>query len=298
MQVEHEKLQTPITHRLYPRFTYHRTPSGLMPMPTLPERLVLPEAGIDEVFDVRLATDDTTENDAFRVRWEVYCRELGYEPADRFPDGCERDGADMRSVQVVAYHRATAQPVGCYRLLMADANAPLAPFHVEEVCPRLSAGAIPRDAEARLGCAELSRFCIIAPFRRFDAASEAPPWGLAAERWASETRHRRGLAGLMWLTAAYVAVALRLDYLLTLMEPRLQLLGKAMGFDFQAIGDPVDFRGLRKPYRIDRRALRTLLAVAQTRMLLQPILPGIEAGIGRHPMLASYLASRTVRISR
>ncbi|MDP2060502.1 MAG: hypothetical protein Q8J97_12240, partial [Flavobacteriaceae bacterium] len=148
------------------------------------------------------------------------------------------------------------------------------------------------------GCAELSRFCIVAPFRRFDAACEAPPWGIPADQWAAETRHRRSLAGLMWLTAAHIALALRLDYLLTLMEPRLQVLGRAMGLNFVSIGDPVEFCGQRAPYRIDRRSLRTLLLVPQTAALLMPITPGLETGIRTHPLLASYLSSRTARFNR
>lgn len=290
--------RTPISDRLRPRFTYLRRPTALMPMPTLPERIILPEIGIGEVFDIRVAIDDVTENAAFSVRWEVYCRELGFEPMERFPDHCEHDAADLRSVQVVAYHRSSGRPVGCYRLLMADPVVPAAPFHVEEVCQRLTAGAIPATGLGRLGYAELSRFCIIAPFRRFDAATEAPPFGIAPERWLAEARHRRGLSGLLWLTAARIALELRLDYLLTLMEPRLQQLGKAMGFNFTAIGDPVEFRGERVPYRIDRRALRSLLQVPQTAALLTTILPHLDGDLTLHPLLTPYLSSRTARISR
>lgn len=290
--------RTPISDRLRPRFTYLRKPTALMPIPTLPERILLPEAGIDDIFEIRVAIDDATENAAFGVRWEVYCRELGFEPMDHFPDHCEHDDADLRSVQVVAYHRASGQPAGCYRLLMADPLTPATRFHVEEVCQRLTAGAIPATGDGRLGYAELSRFCIIAPFRRFDAATDTPPWGMSSERWMAEARHRRGLSGLLWLTAAHIALELRLDYLLTLMEPRLQQLGKAMGFNFTAIGEPVDFRGERVPYRIDRRALRSLLQVPQTAALLAAILPRIDQGLTAHPLLTSYLSSRTARIHR
>lgn len=289
---------TPLGSRAVPRFTYQRTPSALMPMPTLPERIVLPQPGIRDVFDIEIACDDQAEAAAFSVRWQVYCDELGFEPADRFPEQQEHDRADLRSVQVIARHRASGRAVGCFRLLMADPVAPTAPFHVEEVCTSIAYGAIPDQPEARLGCAELSRFCIVAPFRRFDAATEAPPWGIDPAVWAAEAVHRRGLAGLMWLAAAHISVSLRLDYLLTLMEPRLQLLGRSMGFNFSPIGAPVEFRGQRVPYRIDRRALRSLLTVPQTAALMAPITGGLDAGIRRHPMLASYLSARTSKFSR
>lgn len=289
---------TPIRCRQVPSFRYQRTPSALMPMPCLPERIVLPEPGIHELFTLRVACDDATEADAFAVRWQVYCNELGYEPADRFPDRCERDAADLRSVQVVAYHRPGGRPVACFRLVMADPAHPRARFHVEQVCPTLAPRAIPDDGEARRGCAELSRFCIIAPFRRFEAGAEAPPWGIDPLRWAAEARLRRGLAGLMWLAAAHIAAELRLDYLLTLMEPRLEVLGRAMGLAFLAIGSPVDFRGLRAPYRIDRRSLRSLLGQQQAAGLLLPLVPALDEGMRRHPLLQPYLAARTNRIDR
>ena len=54
------------------------------------------EAGVP--VGLRIACDDATESDAFAVRWQVYCHELGFEPAERFPDRRERDAADLRSV--------------------------------------------------------------------------------------------------------------------------------------------------------------------------------------------------------
>lgn len=289
---------TPLASRQVPPFTYQRTPTSLLPMPTIPERIILPSAEIHQVFALVLASDDAREAQAFGVRWQVYCQELGFEPAGRFPDRREHDAVDERSVQVVALHRASGLPVGCFRLVMADPQRPQAPWHVEEVARALTPGAIPAHAAGRLGCAELSRFCIIAPFRRFDAGSELPPAGIGAAQWAAETTHRRGLAGLMWLAAAHIAVTLRLDWLLTLMEPRLQVLGRTLGLDFQAIGAPVDFRGERRPYRLDRRSLRLLLDLPQTSALVAPLAAQLGAGIAAHPMLRNYLAVRTERIGR
>lgn len=287
-----------ISQRLSPRFAYKRTPTALLPMPTLPERLSLPELPILDLFDIRIATDDETEAHAFAVRWEVYCRELGFEPAERFANHRESDPDDLRSVQVVAFHRPTGNPVGCFRLLLADPGDIRRPFHVEQVCSSQRLGAIPTMGQARLGHAELSRFCITAPFRHFDATAEAPPWGIPREAWDAEIPLHRGLAGMLWLVAARIAVRIRLDYLLTLMEPRLQTLGRAMGLNFQSIGDPVEFRGIRVPYRIDRRSLGALLSLPQTARLLQPLDEAIAHGIEAHPLLASYLACHTARITR
>ncbi len=269
-----------------------------MPTPSLPERIILPIPDIHRLFALRIACDDDTEAQAFSVRWQVYCQELGYEPAERFPNQRESDTADLRSVQVIASYRPTGLPVACFRLLLADPTHPRALFHVEQVCNNLSARAIPADGEARRGCAELSRFCIISAFRRFDAETEMPPWGIAPAQWTAESKLRSGLAGLMWLTAAHIAVELRLDYLLTLMEPRLELLGRTMGLAFQAIGPPVNFRGQRIPYRIDRRSLRGLLGMPQVIRLMHPLVYTLDEGMRKHPLLKPYLDARTRSIER
>lgn len=289
---------SPLANRIIPRFRYQRMPTMLMPEPEIPERVVPPQSGIHEVFDVRVGIDREIECDAFRLRWQVYCRELGYEPEERFPDGRERDALDARSVQVVVYHRRSGRPAACFRLVMADPTDPREPFHLEEVCHGLATDAVPAAVESRPGCAELSRFCILGAFRRYDGLTEAPPWGIDAGTWAAESVHRRGLAGLMWLAAADLVVALRLDYLFALMEPRLQLLGRVLGFQFRALGPAVEFRGQRVPYRIDRRSLRSLLLVPQTRALMEPLAARLEADAWSHPLLIPYLRARTARTLR
>lgn len=290
---------TPISNRLVPVFRYQRMPSAVMSVPELHGPLLSLPAAIHELFELRIATDDRTETDAFSVRWQVYCREYGYEPSEHFPDRCECDAADLRSVNVVAYYRATGTPVGCYRLLLADPAHLNSAFHVEEVCVQRQPGSLPEQGTARLGCAELSRFCIIPSFRRCAAAADrTPPAGIDPRRWEAEAPHRLNLAALLWLSAAHLTVHLRLDYLFVLMEPRLHQLCRSAGFTFQPIGPAVDFRGKRVPYRTDRRALRELLRAPQTASLLAPVIGQWEKQAVAHPMLKSYLQARSERFAR
>ncbi len=290
---------TPLANRLVPAFHYQRMPSLVMPDPIVPDGVLPPQHGIDEIFELRVATDDSTERDAFSVRWQVYCDELGYEPAGRFPDHLEYDAADMRSVSVVAYYRATGMPIGCFRLMLADPQCLAAPFHLEEVCTHLETGMLPRDGSDRLGYTEISRFCIVAPFRRFTRSQDCrPPAAIDAVRWREESQHRQNLASFLWLSAAHLAVHARLDYILALMEPRLQQLARSVGFVFHPIGPGVEFRGLRQPYRIDRRALRALLQDPRTASLLAPLAPAWEAQAVSHPLLVNYLSKRPVPISQ
>jgi hypothetical protein len=100
------------------------------------------------------------------------------------------------------------------------------------------------------------------------------------------------LVGFMWLAAAHLVVHIGLDYLLALMEPRLHVLCGSMGFAFQPIGPGVEFRGLRVPYRIDRRAIRALLHLPELAMLLGPASHSWEKQAATHPLLAGYLQAQ------
>ena len=290
---------TPVGNRLVPQCSYQRMPSLVMPDPEFPDKVMPLQPGIHDLFELRVAIDDRTEADAFSVRYQVYCQEYGYEPIERFPDRCECDNADLRSVSVVAYYRATGMPVGCYRLLFADPGHVDDPFHLEEVCFQRQPGSIPERGTSRMGCAEISRFCILAPVRRFTRTADCqPPAGIDSARWQAEAPRRLNLAGLMWLSAAHLAVHLRLDYILALMEPRLQIACRNLGFTFPPIGPAVDFRGQRVPYRIDRRALRALLKVPQTAELLAPVSQRWEEQARAHPLLMNYLEAPTERLGR
>ena len=276
-------------------FRYQRLPTLEMPVPNIPENTEIPKPGVHEVFELRVATTRSISADAYAIRWQVYCQEFGYEPAHLFPDQQETDAADHRSVQVVAYYRPTGRPVGCFRLLLTDPLHLDTPFHLEEVCPELIPRSIPRTGERRLGYAEISRYCILAPFRRF---TRRPPSGVDEGQWLAEEPMRRGLATLMWFAAAHLAVHIRLDYILALMEPRLCQLARSWGFCFLPIGAGVDFHGLGLPYRIDRRSIQALLSVPDTAALLAPFLSTWNEQAQQHPLLYNYLEQQTRRLRR
>jgi hypothetical protein len=45
-------------------------------------------------FTPEVALSPSQFEDVFRLRYQVYCLEKGFEDAARFPDGCERDRYD------------------------------------------------------------------------------------------------------------------------------------------------------------------------------------------------------------
>ena len=57
----------------------------------------------------RLLPANTPEllREVYRMRYEVYCLEMGFERPEQFPDGLERDDYDRRARHCLLQHRAT-----------------------------------------------------------------------------------------------------------------------------------------------------------------------------------------------
>ena len=97
--------------------------------------------------------------EAFKVRYQVYCLDRAFEKADHFSSGMERDHFDDLSLHCLLRHRASARPIGTVRLVVPPktptwfANLPLAEYAPQESMEailRLPAGST----------AEVSRFAV------------------------------------------------------------------------------------------------------------------------------------------
>src|SRR5262245_24845669 len=67
-------------------------------------------------------------DDVFRLRFEVYCVERGFERVDEHPEGRERDQDDSRSLHFLVLDRATGAATGTVRLILPRADAELPVF--------------------------------------------------------------------------------------------------------------------------------------------------------------------------
>jgi N-acyl amino acid synthase of PEP-CTERM/exosortase system len=266
---------------------YRPIPSGLFPPSPLPELVVLPGPDILDTFALEVASGAEAEQEAYRLRYEVYCQELGWEPGDRHPSGCERDADDDRSLQVLFRHRASGMAVATFRMVLADQRDPLAPFPFELHCPELLPGMVGQDPARRLGYVEPSRFCVVAQVRRSGPAGPVP-WGLDPEGWQREWSHRRGLGRLMILVVAQAMVIIGLDWVYILSEAGLRSILRSSGFPFMRIGPDIEWKGRRSPARIGRPALRTGLRASPARSLAESLAARLRPALARHPLLGVY----------
>lgn len=194
----------------------------------------------DERLEVYLADTRESRQLHFRLRYQIYCEERGYEPRHQFPNGQERDPADDQSVHFLVRARHTGAWLATLRLVLPGP----APFPIRGNCAlRPSAGtSIPWKR-----CGEISRLGVV---RTRPAGGGTFPLGDAGPtpiptRWVPEITF-----GLFRATYSY-CVEHRLDHCLWMSTPSLVRLLNRYHLPMRPIGEPCEFRGKRQPFIID-----------------------------------------------
>ena len=85
----------------------------------------------EEYFQIVLADTPALRDTVFRLRYQIYCMETGFERPEDFPDGLEKDAFDGRAVHSLLQHKASGDYAGTVRLVLADPRDKLKPFPVE-----------------------------------------------------------------------------------------------------------------------------------------------------------------------
>lgn len=207
--------------------------------------------GFRKHFQLTPCFHDEQRTAVYRIRHEVYCRELGWEALRE--DGCESDGYDRHSLHCLM-HTAdeTRRPVGCTRLVLARPDAPATPLPFEAFCAdSLDRSVIDPAALPRNKIAEVSRLAVMPAWRRRrNEASQ--PVAMNDEDFGNRKQPRFPFIPVgLYMGAVSLAHRHGIDYIFTLTEPRLaQHFGK-LGVRVQQIGEPVEHRGLRIPSMLD-----------------------------------------------
>jgi N-acyl amino acid synthase of PEP-CTERM/exosortase system len=202
----------------------------------------------DDHFEVFLGDTPRGRQVNYRVRYEVYCRETGFEDARVFPDGEERDHYDRHSVHFLVRHRASEAWVAAMRLVVPEGDG--LPF--EHACG-IPATALPvpsRDA------AEVSRLCMVERFRRrglerflpYEAVDRATDGSVVVPY-----ERRTGpelLVGLLRAAYGYNRT-LGFRHWYFLVAPALARIIRRTGVGLQPVAPACEHRGLRTPYVSD-----------------------------------------------
>ena len=208
----------------------------------------------DKYFDIIHADTQELRDESFRLRYQVYCLETGFEDATGISDERETDRFDSRSLHSIIRYKCNHFPTVAagVRLVLSDARDPDQPFPIEEHCALSldQAGydyaSIPRDA-----LAEISRFAVSKEFkRRVGEARSLSGIGPTTDAYVAVQDGARLMPHLtLGLFAAIVQMSARsrITHWYAVMEPALLRLLTRFGINFLPIGEMVDYHGVRQP---------------------------------------------------
>lgn len=198
-------------------------------------------ARFDRYLQIVLADSAELLDLAFRLCFQVYCLERGFEDATQFADGRERDQDDARSVHTLLVARNSGAAIGTVRLILPRRDAELPVFRVVGSGKRRTAG-LPFEATA-----EVSRFAVAKSFRRdFETDRGTDTTHGSARAKAQHEAWQLLTFGLIRSVVVMTACA-GVTHIVGMMEPALLRLLRRLGIIFHRLGEPVEYHGLRQP---------------------------------------------------
>jgi N-acyl amino acid synthase of PEP-CTERM/exosortase system len=203
----------------------------------------------------KVALTDELREEVYKIRHNVYCDELKFEPIRE--NGMEIDEFDNYSRHCLIQHVTSGLYAGTVRLVTPQQDDQLLPL--EKYCLHsISHPEYNPQNFARTEICEFSRLAVPAQFRRRQADKFAgAAVGAINEVTYSETELRcfPFIAIGLYLSAASVGLSMGLKHAFVMMEPRLARSLGFIGIKFVKIGPTIDYHGKRAPYYINAELL-------------------------------------------
>jgi N-acyl amino acid synthase of PEP-CTERM/exosortase system len=198
-------------------------------------------------FTVMRADTPALLDEAFRLRYQVYCLEnSGFEDPGEHQDGRERDSDDDRSVHALLVHKRTGVYAGTVRVILPSRHAtPPLPIHglIEAQNKKLLSHFPPA-----CDLAEISRFAVSKEFRRRRGDQRFADAGWPESSSANDSDERRALPFITFgLIGAVLEICRehRVLWIAAVMEPALIRIFQRLGINFERLGEPVEHHGMR-----------------------------------------------------
>jgi N-acyl amino acid synthase of PEP-CTERM/exosortase system len=195
-------------------------------------------------FAVITADTIALQEQAYRLRYQVYCIENNFEnPLDHQLEQ-EMDEFDARSVHSVIIDRPSQDVIGTVRIILPDPDAIEKSFPIQRECslPLMRGNKKLNTSRS----AEISRFAVSKEFSRRTADHQPSP------RQAADLRdERRSAMPNITLGLMNGIVRMSVEHGITewfaVMEPTLLRLLARFGIYFSPIGPMVNYHGMRQP---------------------------------------------------
>lgn len=201
-------------------------------------------------FEVINAQTDELKERAFRLRYDVFCKENRFEESAEDAAELEKDSFDPKALHFLLVHRDSGEDAGTVRILLPNEAAPLQSFPLQNICdhPLLTL-----DHKV-LGLAELSRLCMAKRFRRRPLDGRILPAYYETEAEDAEKglgryfRRRIPYAPLGLLRSAFeTALEFNIPDMVTAMDPTHFRSMKRIGLSYRVLGPRVNFHGGQQP---------------------------------------------------
>jgi N-acyl amino acid synthase of PEP-CTERM/exosortase system len=202
-------------------------------------------------FRVKLASSRQQRRFAYAIRYQVYVKELGWEPLN--PKQLETDKCDDYAYHCLLEHRRSGDIAGCVRLVLPHIGRPDSPLPCQTHPIPIKPNRRSLDFNgAHVG--EISRLAVPSNFRR--RASEAgKPFILDSHNSTTiyteeERRNFPNISIGLYLSAIALVELCDLERVLVVMEPRLQRHLQRYGLVFHQISDTFELRGRRALFEL------------------------------------------------
>lgn len=233
-----------------------RKPRSISARPQLQSAEFTAEA-YTEAFDSVIAGNDALRNQAFRLRYEVFCIEnTGFENPDDHPDKLESDKYDSHAVQGLLVHRYSGFAVGSVRMVLPVADQWQCSMPIQDHCMHPSV----HHRGTIMNSLETSRFCIPRSMRkricqketyRMHGDIDGADLHLPVRPVQEMIDRTRTLLpylciGLVKLPLQ-VAVESNREHIVATLDPRLLQRLTQLGICSTRLGEDIEFHGVRSP---------------------------------------------------
>lgn len=228
-----------------------------------------------QYFEIVPAFSDTLKDEVYRVRHQVYCEDLEYEPTRS--DKRETDEHDPYSLHLLMRSVKTNEFVGCTRIVRYRPEDPHYPLPFETTCATTLDRSIVDPARlSRHSIAEVSRLAVIASYRRRKGERNSTI-GISSEDFGTSNQPRFPFIPIgLYLGTTELARLHGIDTVFVLTEERLASHFGKLGFNLQYIGSPIEHHGTRVPSMMSVSA-----TISNMRINLLPLYGTIAADIER-----------------
>lgn len=196
-------------------------------------------------FKIVPAVSETLRHKHYRLRHEVYCRDLGFEPVNE--TGLEIDQFDCHSLHCLIQARASGHFVGGARLVLANPRQPNMRLPFENTCAAtLDYHLIASKMLNRSKVAEISRLVILGRYRRLNRNFTVT---FSDSHLHENAPHLRlpCLPIALYLALLAMAQQAGIETLFLLTERNLASSLEQLGGKLIQVGGPVEHHGTRIP---------------------------------------------------